>query len=407
MKREAGKTSMNVPDQPIELAMRRRPIFKGRFEAGSPLAANIEAKIFARHTGRRVGTDLLLGATRDQEGGLRGALEGAGDLAGMTALYEKSGAEITIDLRQVRASAQVVEATVGECNNGDRSFHQKDSVLLTARVHRAARAAAPTSSAATPLYQKNANDGGCEQTVDKDGAHHCRPLKEYPRDMREAAKQIDRCLDEAVARDCPEARVLVKHRTRTVDGVKVTIPLAVLQGKEAPTTLQQRAIAQRHEDSARAALNSGPGYGAVGKPFNSGNGATARDFSAEGANDKWYGLHLDIPTRDLAAKLRLLVQPDGSLKDAPLCDTEINPDHPGLTKGRWTFGLDREGALIMGVHNGHSSNRCVGGGIIPVTTAAPPYRVPHFAIAPLLAGKIVSNKTHNKRERTRAKLNEE
>lgn len=159
--------------------------------------------------------------------------------------------------------------------------------------------------------------------------------------------------------------------------------------------------------SCSSALNSGPGYGAVGKPFNSGNGATARDFSAEGANDEWCGLHLDIPTRDLAAKLRLLVQPDGSLKDAPLCDTKVNPDHPGLTKGRSTFGLDREGALIMGVHNSNMPDRCVGGGTIPVTTAAPPYRVPHFAIAPLLAGKIVSNKTHNKRERTRAKLNEE
>eukprot|EP00903_Cladosiphon_okamuranus_P007745 g7504.t1 len=190
-----------------------RPILMGRrLVAAPPLAANVQAKILARHTRRRVGTDLILRATRDQEGGLRGALEGAGGLAGMKALYEENGAEITIDLRQVRASAQVVEATVGECNNGDRSFHQKDSVLLTAGVHRAVRAAVPTSSAANPLYEKNANDGGCEQTVDKNGAHHCRQLQAYPRDMREAAKQIDRGLDEAVARDCPEARVLVKHR---------------------------------------------------------------------------------------------------------------------------------------------------------------------------------------------------
>lgn len=101
---------------------------------------------------------------------------------------------------------------MGECNNRDRSFHQHDSDLLTTRVHRVARAAAPTLFAATPLYQNNANDGGCEQTVDKDGAHHCRPPKAYPRDMREAAKQIDRRLDEAVAQNCPEARVLVKHR---------------------------------------------------------------------------------------------------------------------------------------------------------------------------------------------------
>lgn len=51
-----------------------RPIFKGRLVAGSALAEKVQAKILARHTRRRVGTDLILRTTSDLEGGLRGAL---------------------------------------------------------------------------------------------------------------------------------------------------------------------------------------------------------------------------------------------------------------------------------------------------------------------------------------------
>lgn len=194
-----------------------KPIFRGRLAAGDLLAENVKAKILDRHPGTRVGTDPIMRAARDVEGGLTGALERAGDLVAMEALYDKSGAEITIDRDQVGAGVQVVEATVGMCNNQDRSFHEKDSNLLTARVHRPARAAAPTSFAATPVYQKNANDGGCEQTIDKDGRHNCRPLEVYPGDMQEAAKRVERGVDEAVARDCPDAWVLVKHRFGNFD----------------------------------------------------------------------------------------------------------------------------------------------------------------------------------------------
>ena len=36
-----------------------------------------------------------------------------------------------------------------------------------------------------------------------------------------------------------------------MDGAKVTIPMAVVEGNEAPTPLQQRAMDQRSEDSSR------------------------------------------------------------------------------------------------------------------------------------------------------------
>ncbi|CBN75585.1 hypothetical protein Esi_0148_0019 [Ectocarpus siliculosus] len=59
------------------------------------------------------------------------------------------------------------------------------------------------------------------------------------------------------------------------------------------------------------------GFG-VGKPSNSGDGHAARDFSEEGSGERYYGLHLALPTKDLRAQLPLLVQPDGSLKEPPL-----------------------------------------------------------------------------------------
>lgn len=153
--------------------------------------------------------------------------------------------------------------------------------------------------------------------------------------------------------------------------------------------------------------SSTPGFGRVGKPFNSGDGAAARDFSAEGAGDEYHGLHLDTPMKDLAARLQRLVQPDGTLEESPpLCDIKVKPEYPGLTKNKGTFGLDRDGGHIMGYHSSNKSNTCMKGGTIPVITTKPPHRVPFFAIAPLRAGKIVSNKVYNEKERKLAKQNQ-
>lgn len=85
---------------------------------------NVAAKIRDRATWPRVGTDMLLRATRDMEGGLTGQLEGALGLIGLKNLFEDSGAEIGIDLEQIGGSAEVLEVTVGERNNGTRNFYE-------------------------------------------------------------------------------------------------------------------------------------------------------------------------------------------------------------------------------------------------------------------------------------------
>ncbi|CAM9617258.1 unnamed protein product [Pylaiella littoralis] len=96
-------------------------------------------------------------------------------------------------------------------------------------------------------------------------------------------------------------------RTSTVRGQRVTVSEAAWEGRAAPTPLEREAMDQSSADSSRGAFNSGPGFNGVGKPFNSGVGAAARDFGDEGAGKKYYGLHLDIPTKYLAAQLPFLV----------------------------------------------------------------------------------------------------
>ena len=48
-------------------------------------------------------------------------------------------------------------------------------------------------------------------------------------------------------------------------------------------------------------MSAAPGLNGVDKPLNSGAGAAARDFSGEGADKKYYGLHLHVPMTKLAA----------------------------------------------------------------------------------------------------------
>eukprot|EP00903_Cladosiphon_okamuranus_P014999 g13879.t1 len=149
----------------------------------------------------------------------------------------------------------------------------------------------------------------------------------------------------------------------------------------------ENAIKKRKEDiekykddcSRGGAIGAAPGHDGVGKPFNSGAGASARDFSREGADKRYYGLHIDVPKKELAAELARLVQEDGSLlqeegKPLPLCSTEAAPGYRGRTKGKGLFGLTKEGSLVMGVHKSNKPNACVSGGTIPVTTKEPPYK---------------------------------
>lgn len=187
---------------------------------------NVAAKIHDRATWPRVGTDLLLRAALDMRGGLIRQLELARGLMGLKTLFKGSGAEIGIDPDQIGGSAEVLEVTIGECNNGPRNFYEDD--VHTAKVHHALRAAAPLTSAGRPLVEKNSNNGGCEQTVDATGRHNCRMNKEYPAEQREAAGEIDDAIFDKVAQDCPNARIMLVHqfgdytaRTHKKDGKPV------------------------------------------------------------------------------------------------------------------------------------------------------------------------------------------
>lgn len=149
--------------------------------------------------------------------------------------------------------------------------------------------------------------------------------------------------------------------------------------------------------SCSSGINSGPGGNQTGKPHNSGAGAASRDYSAEGAGDRYFGLHLAIPTGKLERELTRLVQANGSLLEPlPLCHIPVNPAYRGLTKGRGRFGLDSQGRVVGGVHNSNKPNVCVTGATIPVTTKEAPFKVPRWAIGPLRQGKIVLRVSNNR-----------
>lgn len=146
-----------------------------------------------------------------QEDGLQGALKGATGLTDLQALITCNGGEIAIDLRQKGSGEVVVEAMVGACNNGDRSFFEEGAVLKTAKVVRAVVDAPFTRTSAGLLYQHNRNFGGCEKTVDKKGQTNCRPHRQYPSSLLAAEKQITAALHKAVSMDLPAARYLLVH----------------------------------------------------------------------------------------------------------------------------------------------------------------------------------------------------
>lgn len=143
-------------------------------------------------------------------------------------------------------------------------------------------------------------------------------------------------------------------------------------------------------------MNSGGGGNQTGNAGWSGAGHAVRDFSAEGAGVRYFGLHLEVPADKLPSTLRRLVQEDGSLLEPlpPLCGIDVSPGYPGVTKAKGTFGLD-EGRVVLRVHNSNKPNVCVSEGAIPVTTRTPPFKVPAFAVGPLRAGKVILRNQSN------------
>lgn len=143
-------------------------------------------------------------------------------------------------------------------------------------------------------------------------------------------------------------------------------------------------------------MNSGGGDNQTGNAGWSGTGHATRDFSAEGADEKYFGLHLKVSADKLAATPQRLVKEDGSLEPLPpLCGIDVSPGYPGVTKAEGKFGLDTEGRVVLRVHSGNKPNVCVSEGCIPVTTRTPPFKMPPFAIGPLRAGKLMLRNRNN------------
>ncbi|CBN80057.1 Hypothetical protein Esi_0031_0011 [Ectocarpus siliculosus] len=156
-------------------------------------------------------------------------------------------------------------------------------------------------------------------------------------------------------------------------------------------------IAQHGQSTFRSTgIDSGGGDNQTGSAGWCGAGRAARDFSAEGAGEKYFGLRLKIPADKLAATLQRLVEEDGSLLEPlpPLCGIDVSPGYPGVIKAKGTFGLD-EGRVVLRVHNSNKPNVCVSEGAIPVTTRTPPFKVPAFAIGPPRAGKLMLRNQNN------------
>eukprot|EP00903_Cladosiphon_okamuranus_P017889 g16462.t1 len=165
----------------------------------------------------------------------------------------------------------------------------------------------------------------------------------------------------------------LKHAAhqRTIDSGRTP-----LRGNVNYTAKERGAEKSTNERKGEGGINSGPGVNQTGKPHNSGAGAASRDYSAEGAGDRYFGLHLAIPTGNLGGELAHLVQEDGILiEPLPLCHIPVNPPYRGLTKGIGRFGLDSQGRVVGGVHCSNKPNVCVTGMTIPVTTKEAPFKL--------------------------------
>ncbi|CAB1102309.1 unnamed protein product [Ectocarpus sp. CCAP 1310/34] len=115
-------------------------IRRGRVKEGSNCPANIAKKLELLAEREPVGIVKMLAASSETPGGLPAVLREAEGLRDLEVLVKNLGGDLSINLLN-QEGAEVLEATIGECNNGDGSFHQPGADLKTAKIHRASQAA--------------------------------------------------------------------------------------------------------------------------------------------------------------------------------------------------------------------------------------------------------------------------
>lgn len=100
----------------------------------------------------------------------------------------------------------MLEATIGECNNADRNFHEPGADAKTAKVHRASQAAIKLADSGTGVFEKNIDDGGCAPHFDAAGNKH------YTPEQREAMRNTALVAYDKVSETFPATEVLLVER---------------------------------------------------------------------------------------------------------------------------------------------------------------------------------------------------
>lgn len=181
----------------------------------------------------------MLASTTGTADGLSATLRETQGLRGLRNLYVQLGGEMTINLDQGEDTT-VLEATTGECNNGDENYHERVAdPTKTAKVYHASQAAIKLSKSGTGVVEDNVNRGGCSAHYDANGNKHCDLLCDYTPEQQKAMRDTALVTYEKVAETFPDAQVLLvhefgnfkksKHRGR--DGMPVVTMEGVVAGR--------------------------------------------------------------------------------------------------------------------------------------------------------------------------------
>ena len=153
----------------------------------------------------------MLAATGGTQVELVDTLQAVEGLPGLANIYPQLGGEISINLDQGQ-DVSVLEATIGECNNGSENFHELNAKAKTAKVHRASQASIKLSGSGNSVFAKNINDGGCEAHINASGGKNCALLRDYTSEQREAMTETTRIAFQKTAESFPGTKVLLVEK---------------------------------------------------------------------------------------------------------------------------------------------------------------------------------------------------
>ncbi|CAB1109213.1 unnamed protein product [Ectocarpus sp. CCAP 1310/34] len=159
----------------------------------------------------------MLASTSGMSVGLPATLRAAQGLRGQKNSCEQLGGQKSINLDEGE-DTRVLEATIGECNNGESNFHERVAEpTKTAKVLRASQTTIKLSNSGTGVFEKNVNDGGCEAHIDAKGNRHYSLLRDYSWTLPEAMQSTVLVAYEKTAGTFTGAEVLLVHKFGNFD----------------------------------------------------------------------------------------------------------------------------------------------------------------------------------------------